>query len=264
MDSEALGTQEQQGEWHYQWSHFEDNESFLFRDWIAPNTLESFAGLRVFEGGCGSGHHTRLVAAHCEHTTAVDLNTSDLAQAVAAEHPNVRVLAGDVAAIRLKETFDVVFSVGVVHHTDDPDATVANLKRLVAPGGRLILWVYSREGNFLARNLVERPRRAVLRHLPRPAVHALAWAQTIAIHPVVHTVYRLPIPSLPYYQYMKNWRRLPFERNVVNVFDKLNAPQTQFISERRARSWADDADFELEHLSDYLGVSWRLTLRRRS
>lgn len=162
------------------------------------------------------------------------------------------------------QPFDVVFSVGVVHHTDDPDATVENLKRLVAPGGRLILWIYAEEGNFLVRWLVEFPRRLFLRHLPLRSLEWIAWLLTWMVYPFAHTLYRFPLRGLPYYEYMQNWRRLSSRRNMLNVFDKLNAPQTQFISEERIRRWADDGFFQREHLSHYVGVSWRLTLRREA
>lgn len=255
-------SQDEHDQWHYQWSRFEDNTDFLFKDWIFPNTLESFNDLRILEAGCGPGHHTRLVAPHCAHITAVDLNTADLAESAASGLANVETVKEDIATMSFAQPFDVVFAVGVVHHTDDPDATVANLRRLVAPGGRLILWVYAEEGNFLMRWLVELPRRLFLRHLPRRSLEWVAWLLTILVYPVAHTVYRLSLRWLPYYEYMQNWRRLSARRNMLNVFDKLNAPQTQFISEERIRRWADDRSFRLEHLSHYVGVSWRLTLRR--
>ena len=72
----SASAQRGQQEWHYQWSRFRDDAEFLFREWIAPNTLESFEGLTVMEAGCGPGHHTRLVAPHSVHVTAVDLNTA--------------------------------------------------------------------------------------------------------------------------------------------------------------------------------------------
>ncbi|MGE0709422.1 MAG: class I SAM-dependent methyltransferase [Planctomycetota bacterium] len=264
MTPAAHGTEAvREPEWVYQWERCRDSAEFLLRDWLAPNSLESFAGLRVLEGGCGGGDHTRRVAPHCRELVSVDLNTASLAAELVGPLDNVRFVSGDLATVGFDEPFDVVFSIGVVHHTDDPDATVANLKRLVRPGGRLILWVYSREGNFLVRHLVERPRRLFLRHLPRPAVLGLSWALGAGITPLAHTLYRLPLSQLPYHAYMGNWRKMSLRRNVSNVFDKLNAPQTQFVSEARARRWADDPDFDLVALSPYMGVSWRLTLRRK-
>ena len=258
-------TQEKQGEWHYQWNRHDDRTAWLFREWIEPNTLESFEGCTVLEAGCGGGHHTRLVAPYCKHLTAVDLNAAELAaEKVLGKFDNVTVKEGDIARIEFEEQFDVVFCVGVIHHTDDPDATAAHLKSLVKPGGRLIIWCYSDEGNKLMQLLVERPRQTFLAKLPRQCIAPLAWSLTLGIYPIVQSLYRLPLKDLPYYEYMQNWRRLSPSRNMMNVYDKLNAPQTQFIDESRVRSWAAGPDWTLEHLDPYVGVSWRLTLRRAS
>jgi SAM-dependent methyltransferase len=53
--------QAKQAEWHDQWSRFEDAERFLFDEWIAPRTIDDFAGKTVLECGCGGGQHTAVV-----------------------------------------------------------------------------------------------------------------------------------------------------------------------------------------------------------
>ncbi|MCC6572382.1 MAG: class I SAM-dependent methyltransferase [Planctomycetes bacterium] len=255
--------QARQDEWHYQWANYRDKTEFLFREWIAPNTLESMKGESVLEAGCGGGHHTRLIAQYAARVTAVDLNTDDLAREALAEFKNVEIRNADIATMNFDELFDTVICVGVVQHTDDPDATVANLRRCVKPGGRVIIWCYSHEGNALARWLIEFPRKLFLRFLPRPLIALLSWWITLWVYPLAYTWYLLPLKFLPYYEYIGNWRRLSARRNMLNVFDKLNAPQTQFIRRARAEAWARDPDFTLEHLSAYVGVSWRVTLRRK-
>src|SRR5262245_48279806 len=138
--------QEKHSEWAYQWSHYEDTESFLFLEWIQPNRLEDFRGKRVLDAGCGPGHHVRLVAPYAAHVTGVDLNTSSLALERTRDLANVSIVEGDIATYHPAEPFDVVYCVGVIHHTDDPDATFANLRRACRDGGRLVVWCYSREG----------------------------------------------------------------------------------------------------------------------
>ena len=55
----------------------------------------------------------------------------------------------------------------------------------------------------------------------------------------------------------ENFRRLPFRRNVLNVFDKLNAPQTDFITRERVQGWFAGSQFEDVTITPYKGVSWR-------
>jgi SAM-dependent methyltransferase len=255
---ESSMDQSKQRQWHDQWSLFEDDETFLFRDWIYPNTLDDFRGKTVLECGCGGGQHTRMLSPFAASITAVDLNTAELARERNRNSPNVSFVAADIATMSLDRQFDIVFSIGVVHHTDNPDKTVANLTAHVKPGGRLILWVYSKEGNALVEYLVEPIRRWFLRSLPSRALLTLSRFLCAMLYVPVYTVYLLPLPFLPFYEYFENFRRLSFTRNVLNVFDKLNAPQTQFISEDRVRGWfSEGCGFRDVHISRYCGVSWR-------
>ena len=102
-------------------------------------------------------------------------------------------------------------------------------------------------------------RRLFLKHLPRGILLGLSHLITAVMMLPVHTIYRLPLPFLPYSKYFQNFRRLSYSRNVLNVFDKLNAPQVQFISLARAQKWLDPKLFDNIHISSYAGVSWRVS-----
>ena len=252
-------------EWREQWTLFRDDERFLFDEWIRPATLEELAGRDVLEAGCGGGQHTSFMAPVAASVTAVDLNTTELARRRNAAHDNVTFVEDDIATMELGRRFDVVLSIGVVHHTDDPDRTFENLYRHCRPGGRMILWVYAAEGNALVRWLVEPARRRLLARLPRRWLVWLSRGLTAALYPVVHTVYRLPLRFLPYWEYFANFRRLSFARNVLNVFDKLNAPQTHFLTRSRCARWFSERRFEPSSISirRYAGVSYSLVGTKR-
>ncbi len=227
-------------EWHEQWSIFKDTELFLFKDWIAPYDLTFFEGKTVLEAGCGGGQHTSFMAPYARSITAVDLNTVEIAEARNAGAENIEFVTADIANMDLGKTFDVVISIGVVHHTDDTRRTVENLKRHLAPGGTLILWVYSEEGNWLAKNVVERFRKLFLSNASPQKLLLLSRLITAAMYLPIYTVYMLPVSFLPYYAYFQNFRKMSFIRNVQNVYDKLNAPQTEFISQTKARQFVED------------------------
>src|SRR5262245_5105065 len=131
--------QKKQDEWSQQWSMFENSESFLFEDWIYPNRLADFKDKSVLEAGCGGGQHTALIAPFAREIVAVDLNTAQIAKENNRRFQNIKFVEADIAEMDLKSNFDIVFSIGVIHHTDNPDKTVENLKRHVKKGGRLIV-----------------------------------------------------------------------------------------------------------------------------
>lgn len=255
--------QQKQREWTEQWSRFADDSLFLFREWIYPNTLEDFRGKRVLDAGCGRGQHIRMTAPYAREVVGADLNTAEIVREQTENLANVQILEADIASLEAPP-FEVVYCIGVIHHTDDPNRTFENLKRLTARGGRLILWAYSREGNFLNRTLLEWAKGAGLRYLPTGALQALSYLLTLLLYPIVWTLYVLPLARpLPFYEYFGNFRKLSFRRNMLNVFDKLNAPQTHFISRSQVASWFNDMEFQDAHISHYKGVSWRCSGTKR-
>ena len=258
--------QAKQSEWYEQWSLFRDDERFLFEEWILPATLEDLRGRDVLEAGCGGGQHTAFIAPLARSVTAVDLNTVELARERNRAFDNVTFVEADIGTMDLGRRFDVVLCIGVIHHTDDPDHSFDNLYRHLRPGGRMIVWTYSAEGNALVRWVVEPIRRLLLSRTPRRWLAALSTLLTALLYVPVHTVYRLPfLAFLPYYRYFRNFRRMSFRRNVLNVFDKLNAPQTHFIDRSRCSAWLDTGRFEPDSVSirPYAGVSYSLNGIRR-
>jgi SAM-dependent methyltransferase len=263
---EDAARQQRSEEWHDQWSRFADQAEGLFHEWIAPVEAASFRGLSVLEGGCGGGHHTAILARVAREVTAVDLNTADLASARVGALPHVTIREDDLGTMALGRQFDAVVCIGVIHHTDDPDRTFENLFRHTRPGGRLVIWAYSAEGNGLVRFAVEPARKLFLRFLPRPLLAGLSRLLTALLWLPAHTVYRLPfLRFLPYFEYLASFRRLSFERNTLNVFDKLNAPQTRFLTRRRVEGWMSPARFEPASIvvRHHAGVSWSLSGVRR-
>lgn len=249
--------QVKQAEWYEQWKMLEDDELFLFLDWIYPYTLNDFKGKDILECGCGGGQHTAFIAPYANTVTAVDLNTTEIALKRNKDKKNVEFIEDDIAEMEIGRQFDIVFSIGVVHHTDNPDKTIHNLKRHTKPGGKLILWVYSEEGNFLLKHIVELIRRLFLKNINRKKLLVFSKIITLTLYVPIFTIYLMPFRFLPYYEYFKNFRTLSFYRNTLNVFDKLNAPQVEFISKNRIEMWLPRNEFKERHVSSYKNVSWR-------
>ncbi len=67
--------------------------------------------------------------------------------------------------------FDLVYSIGVLHHTPDPRRGFAEIARRVKPGGRLAVWLYRR--NTAPQEWLNRGLRAVTTRLPARVLEPL-------------------------------------------------------------------------------------------
>lgn len=255
--------QEKQSAWSWQWEKTYDDNQWLFSEWIYPNTLETFRGKTVLDCGCGGGQHLAFIAPFCKEAVGVDLNAIESARKNTSAFPHVTLIEDDIATMDLQKQFDVVYSIGVLHHTDDPTKSFKNIARHCKSGGRVIVWVYSFEGNVLNRWLVEPLKRLLIHALPRSIVWMLAHLLTALVYIPVYTLYLFPLRSLPYFQYFQNWRKLSYKRNLLNVFDKLNAPQTHFLKRETVEGWFNPQEFSDIHISPYKGVSFRASGTKR-
>src|SRR5262249_51781033 len=74
----------------------------------------------------------------------VDLSAAvEAAAANLADRPNAWILQADIGALPFaRESFDAIFSIGVLHHTPDARAHFARLIELLKPGGDIAIWLY--------------------------------------------------------------------------------------------------------------------------
>jgi len=112
--------------------------------------LERLAGLRVLEAGCGAGRFTELMVQAGALVHAVDLSSAvEANRRNVGAAPNYVVAQADIRDLPFPaRTFDVVLCLGVLQHTPSPEASIAALWRMVAPGGLLVIdhytWTLSR------------------------------------------------------------------------------------------------------------------------
>jgi SAM-dependent methyltransferase len=74
-----------------------------------------------------------------------------------------------------EETFDLVHSAGVLHHTPDTRAGFAKVAARVKDGGRCYIEVYSAERKNAAAHAVATALRGVTTRLPHPLLHGLCY-----------------------------------------------------------------------------------------
>ncbi len=101
----------------------------------------------VLEIGAGLGTDLAQFAKHGAHTTDLDLSSGHLDHArtnFALRSLPGEFRHGDGEDIPFRDnSFDLVYSNGVIHHTPNTAQVVAEIRRVLKPGGRAIIMVYA-------------------------------------------------------------------------------------------------------------------------
>jgi SAM-dependent methyltransferase len=150
--------------------------------------------------------------------------------------------------------FDFVVSIGVIHHIPDPAPVVAASLRALKPGGKMIVWLYGKEGSGLIVNGI-RTLRQITTHLPHVLLvgitHLLTLLLDVYIFACTHA------PGLPLAEYITNvvGRFSRSKRHLV-IYDQLKPAYAKYYSETEARALLESNGFADVRLHFRYGYSW--------
>jgi SAM-dependent methyltransferase len=124
------------------------------REHFLPNVagFDRWAGKDVLEVGCGMGSDLLQFARGGANVHAIDL--TDKGVALTRKRLEMYGFEGDLNVGDAEhlpypdDSFDLVYSWGVVHLTDDPSKAAAEIVRVAKPGGSILVMVYNRHSLF--------------------------------------------------------------------------------------------------------------------
>lgn len=147
------------------WHHFLRLRDL--RQILAEAPLEGVA--RVLELGAGDGVQTSALRARFAEVTPIDISPSGEVDGL---------IVADASSLPfVNNYFDLVFSSNVLEHVEDLDVCLAEMKRVLAPGGVMIHSMPT--GNWKVIQLAARPLASVVR-LVRRLVPGLSGASARA------------------------------------------------------------------------------------
>ena len=135
------------------WSDFTSKHNLEAKKLLAKRlSPKIFIGKNVLDAGCGGGRYSYAISClGAKKVTAVDFGTIGLSIAKK-NYKNVKNLKfknENVLDLSFKDnTFDVVISNGVIHHTTNLKKGIKEIVRVCKPGGKIWLYLYSTGGVF--------------------------------------------------------------------------------------------------------------------
>jgi SAM-dependent methyltransferase len=116
-----------------------------------PACIDSLqvAGKQVLEIGLGEGAESELLIRRGARWSGIDLTAESVARVQTRlslrDLPHEELRQGSVLALPFADdTFDLVFSHGVLHHVPDIEQAQREIHRVLRPGGELVTMLYAR------------------------------------------------------------------------------------------------------------------------
>jgi ubiquinone/menaquinone biosynthesis C-methylase UbiE len=160
--------------------------------------LPAVVGKRVLDAACGEGYGSMLLAGVAAEVTGVDIDDVTIRHAAAryGGRRNLRFVQGSCIALPLaSESIDLVVSFETIEHLTEQHALLAELRRVLAPEGVLVVSspnrpVYSELGaggrnEYHVRELTREELKAMLDapfpqqawYAQRVLAHSMLWAE---------------------------------------------------------------------------------------
>jgi SAM-dependent methyltransferase len=147
----------------------------LFLDILSPFLKpDELKGCKVAEIGSGTGRIVNmLLEAGAEDIIALEPSDAFDVLCQNIRQPDkvtcLKITGDQLPAFR---DLDYVFSIGVLHHIQDPIPVVEAAFKALRPGGRFFVWVYGKEGNRLYLTFLTL-LRMFAKHLPHMMLTSL-------------------------------------------------------------------------------------------
>jgi len=260
----------------YEWTQFSrmiEQYEQNFQHYFEGYSTDFFNDKLVLDAGCGTGRHTYYAAKYGAEVVGIDLSRAiDVAYQNNRNNAYTHFIQADLTNLPLKhELFDMVYSLGVLHHLPDPESGFKELLKYAKTGGLMHIYVYG--------NLENAPRwhrallsgvtavRRVTTQMPRPllkklstAFAALCYIGLIIPARVLKTspLADWAIKNIPLHIYSE----YPFYTICNDTLDRFSAPLERRYGRSQVLEW-----FDRNGLYDVCalgGSGWRVSGRVNS
>jgi len=177
---------------------------------------EKVSGKTILDVGCGTGANGLAVSEwNAREVFCVDLSSAVEAAYVNTKHlTNVHVFQADLFRLPFRRaTFDIVYSIGVLHHTVNTAQAFYSLVPFLRENGIVAVWLYP-DVPDLSQRLSDRLRSITTRMSPK-ILYGLCWLAVPAYY-----VYKIPFLGKAIFHFLPPISKEPYwEDRVLDTFD---------------------------------------------
>jgi SAM-dependent methyltransferase len=238
-----------------------------FRWYFERFSSDSFAGKRILDAGCGTGRHTF----HMARERTAEVVAMDFSQAIEVaarnnrDNPNTHFVQADIYHPPfLPDSFDFVYSLGVLHHLPEPEKGFRRLLPLLRAGGYINIYLYwNLEGEAAwkrAALVAVTGVRQVTTRMPHALLKKLSWLiaagfEVAFVMPARALASFKPTQSLADRVPLGHYRKYSFRVLYTDQFDRFSAPIENRYGRAEVAAWFERAG--LEDVVILGGEGWR-------
>ena len=157
-----------------------------FDRWTSPLIKKSeWKEKKFIDVGCGIGRNSFWPLTYGASEALcidVDNRTLECAKTNLKKFKSVNIVNRSAYQINESDRFDIAFSIGVVHHLEDPKLALSNMVKSVRIGGSVLIWVYGYENNEWIVKYFNPLRNMLFSRLPISVVHFLSIFPTLFLY----------------------------------------------------------------------------------
>lgn len=216
--------------------HSESRKTFDMKTGLTESELK---GKLVLDVGCGTGRFMEVAADRGAEVIGLDLSYAvDVSYENMGRRPGIHVVQADLFQMPFRPaSFDVVYSIGVLHHTPSTREAFLCLSPLLKPGGIVSIWVYEWAGDYSV--FLDRVR-AVTVHLPKPLLYGLCWIGV----PLLHWMTDKPLVWRVAWRIPTSNQHLGRAWDVLDTFDNYSPRYQWKHTDAEVREWFAKAGLE--------------------
>lgn len=223
-------------------------------------TPEQLRGKSVLDVGCGMGRFAEVATRWGARVIGIDLSVAAEVAARNLAGREFKALQADVFQLPFApQSFDFIYSIGVLHHTPDCERAVKVLPQYLKPGGMLAVWLYSSYNKWyrfsdIYRRYTHRMRPQTLHGILRVAVPVLnSLDRGLRVLPLVGR----PIAGLVHHLFPVN-RNPNREWRVLDTFDWYSPKYQSKHTYEQVFRWFESCGLEnVRVLEEPIAVSGR-------
>ena len=256
-------------EWHRFPEMYAEWERQFF-EYMQPHDAEFFRGKKVLDAGCGNGRFAYYATKFGAEVWAIDLGPAvEVAKRNTDSVGQAQIVQADLHDPPFAlESFDFIYSIGVLHHLPDPESAFRNLLRFLKPGGEIQIYLYWKPErqpikSFLLSGVSA--ARKVTTRLPHKAVYALAYPSAVAAYMLFVWPYRImkhvpQLRGLAEELPMKQYASFPFRVCINDQLDRFSAPIENRYTRAEVKEWFERAGLGPPGVGSSYG--WLATARK--